>query len=594
MTRVLALASAAAVAILTLAGRASAQCGFGGDCLAPHPGIGCSDLECCAVVCAVDPLCCSQSWDADCVNFANLLCVGLCGATASGDCSVPHPTPACSRRECCETVCADDPFCCETGWDTNCVAAAGSLCPSGEPVACGDPSAGSCSVPHSTPSCDDRRCCELVCALDPTCCENSWNFICVQLAGAYCVESCEPSCPAGATAESEDCGQDRNNPCYGTPSEFPEVQSLACGTWACGRIASTPGGFRDIDVWSVSVVDADGDGEVPVRLSLAASFDGFAALVPASCGPLAEAAVSVASDFCVEFASAVSCVPPGEYRLVVAPGAFPSPATPDLSCGSFGTTRYRVRLECLASGCGPACGPGAGSCFEASKQPGCEDPACCEAVCPGDPFCCEVQWDTSCVEAAQSLCAEPPENDECRGAVLVSSGSIEVSNIGATASFPPFPASCGGDSVGSDVWYRVVAPSTATGTVSTCGSVGFDTAIAVFASCGTEPIACSDNESGCIPKTASTVSFPATCGESYLIWIGSVGGDPGSIVMRIDWDAGPSCGCAGDLDGDGAVGGSDLTRLLSAWGGSDDDLDGDGIVGASDLTVILSAWGACP
>ncbi|MGA0173189.1 MAG: hypothetical protein ACO3NL_06000 [Phycisphaerales bacterium] len=47
-----------------------------------------------------------------------------------------------------------------------------------------------------------------------------------------------------------------------------------------------------------------------------------------------------------------------------------------------------------------------------------------------------------------------------------------------------------------------------------------------------------------------------------------------------------------DLDGDGTVGGSDLTMLLAAWGnaGGDADLDGDGIVGGSDLTVLLAAW----
>jgi hypothetical protein len=57
--------------------------------------------------------------------------------------------------------------------------------------------------------------------------------------------------------------------------------------------------------------------------------------------------------------------------------------------------------------------------------------------------------------------------------------------------------------------------------------------------------------------------------------------------------------CAGDLDGDGMVGGSDLGILLGAWGsvvapGSGADLNGDGVVDALDLAVLLARFGgAC-
>ena len=49
-----------------------------------------------------------------------------------------------------------------------------------------------------------------------------------------------------------------------------------------------------------------------------------------------------------------------------------------------------------------------------------------------------------------------------------------------------------------------------------------------------------------------------------------------------------------DLDGDGNVGGSDLTILLGAWGTNDPaaDLTDDGIVGGADLTVLLGCWGS--
>jgi glucose/arabinose dehydrogenase len=50
-----------------------------------------------------------------------------------------------------------------------------------------------------------------------------------------------------------------------------------------------------------------------------------------------------------------------------------------------------------------------------------------------------------------------------------------------------------------------------------------------------------------------------------------------------------------DIDLDGAVGASDLARLIGAWGPSDcapEDLSNDGMVGAADLARLIGAWGA--
>ncbi|MBI1303690.1 MAG: hypothetical protein GC172_07875 [Phycisphaera sp.] len=49
----------------------------------------------------------------------------------------------------------------------------------------------------------------------------------------------------------------------------------------------------------------------------------------------------------------------------------------------------------------------------------------------------------------------------------------------------------------------------------------------------------------------------------------------------------------GDLDGNGAVDGTDLAILLGNWGKSGvGDLDGDGSVGGGDLSLLLNAWGS--
>ncbi len=55
--------------------------------------------------------------------------------------------------------------------------------------------------------------------------------------------------------------------------------------------------------------------------------------------------------------------------------------------------------------------------------------------------------------------------------------------------------------------------------------------------------------------------------------------------------------CPADLDGDGAVGASDLAILLGTWGPvptpDPPDFDGDGDVDAFDLAILLGAWGPC-
>lgn len=72
-------------------------------------------------------------------------------------------------------------------------------------------------------------------------------------------------------------------------------------------------------------------------------------------------------------------------------------------------------------------------------------------------------------------------------------------------------------------------------------------------------------------------------------------GSPASITASV---AAPgSAACAGDLNGDDTIDGSDLASLLASWGSaaaSPADLNGDGVVNGADLAGLLSGWGACP
>lgn len=60
---------------------------------------------------------------------------------------------------------------------------------------CGNSAGGSCFEVHETAACADAACCSTVCALDPFCCETEWDFICRQLA----VDQCNPPIPSNDT-----------------------------------------------------------------------------------------------------------------------------------------------------------------------------------------------------------------------------------------------------------------------------------------------------------------------------------------------------------------------------------------------------------
>jgi hypothetical protein len=69
------------------------------------------------------------------------------------------------------------------------------------------------------------------------------------------------------------------------------------------------------------------------------------------------------------------------------------------------------------------------------------------------------------------------------------------------------------------------------------------------------------------------------------------GATSGSLALTLSVTV-TAAGNPADLDGDGSVGGSDLSILLNQWGGvGTADLDGDGTVGGGDLAILLNAWG---
>ncbi len=143
------------------------------------------------------------------------------------------------------------------------------------------------------------------------------------------------------------------------------------------------------------------------------------------------------------------------------------------------------------------CGPGNGSCFKPNGTPGCDDVACCEAVCKIDPLCCELVWDDICVQRAKDLCScnpgDAPANDDCADAIGINEGDTPFTTLCATPDGPEHPGlPCGQilfPDLGRDVWFRYTATFTGTARAHTCGDADYDTELAVydFCACPVDP-----------------------------------------------------------------------------------------------------------
>ena len=96
---------------------------------------------CAELLCASDPYCCAETWDATCVGEVASICGKSCDAPPpaedAGPSTCAHPVCAsggplvsgCSP--CATSLCAQDPYCCAVAWDATCVGEVASFCAQG-------------------------------------------------------------------------------------------------------------------------------------------------------------------------------------------------------------------------------------------------------------------------------------------------------------------------------------------------------------------------------------------------------------------------------------------------------------------------------
>lgn len=547
-----------------------------GDCLEAHGGAGCTDENCCALICALDPQCCFD-WDQACVAQADSLCSSLCGATAAGNCFTPNPTPSCSSLECCEIVCTVDPICCQIAWDGNCALIASFSCEEDNEGTCGDPNSGDCNEANDLPACNDEACCTSVCELDPSCCSTAWDLICAALANTICNSSCQLVPPFNTILESETCASEINDPCDGG-----ESQPFTCNSSIAGKFRVA----TDIDAYQFEAVDTDGDGSVRINIGFSSTATATVHVLTDPCDPTTSI-LSIEANACLE-SNEIVCIPSGTTYLVIESNVTFPPCTDNY--------HYLLNLECLDY-CGDPC-ENPMDCLLPHESPGCNDPTCCSLVCETSPYCCQWHWDSTCSKLAANLCGgPPPENDLCENATPALTGATSFrQSLSTVDTIEPNSCIGGKTQTSGDVWFTHLVRCESDLLIGTCSTIDFDSIVEVFrGTCGDlELISCSDDTPACTTGTSLVQVEDPICGETLLIRVSGKGSSIGTGELTIACFA-SECPCIADFNNDKVVNGEDMGLFLVAWNTDDPliDLDKSGFVDGQDLGLLLANWGSC-
>lgn len=154
-------------------------------CFCPHDecteGVALDALcgECTTQICAADPFCCETSWDGLCVNEVETICNKQCPSVC-GDF-------VCDADEDCAS-CPGDCGVCQICGDGMCVGSECSTCPDDCPLGC--------DCPHDECTTGDAldvgcsQCVADVCAADPFCCQTAWDSLCTGAVPSICGITC--------------------------------------------------------------------------------------------------------------------------------------------------------------------------------------------------------------------------------------------------------------------------------------------------------------------------------------------------------------------------------------------------------------------
>ncbi|MBX7081990.1 MAG: hypothetical protein K1X88_22480 [Nannocystaceae bacterium] len=212
-------------------------------CEAQVEGVtGCGDDACEAAVCGIDAYCCDNTWDGICVNEAYALCPTTC-ITTCGDGLL-------TGAELCDGADLGGQDCVSQGFASGTLACSGT-CDGFDTTAC-VPFPGPCCQASTVAGCQDQACQDAVCALDPFCCDDTWDGQCANEAATAPACLGFESCPAatcgdgivsagevcdgadlgGATCQTLGYPAPTNNCCFANGG--PGCEDGGCEATVCG------------------------------------------------------------------------------------------------------------------------------------------------------------------------------------------------------------------------------------------------------------------------------------------------------------------------------------------------------------------------
>eukprot|EP00529_Nitzschia_sp_RCC80_P002293 CAMPEP_0113480212 /NCGR_PEP_ID=MMETSP0014_2-20120614/21752_1 /TAXON_ID=2857 /ORGANISM="Nitzschia sp." /LENGTH=1932 /DNA_ID=CAMNT_0000373621 /DNA_START=203 /DNA_END=6001 /DNA_ORIENTATION=- /assembly_acc=CAM_ASM_000159 len=379
---------------------------------------GCSIPECEDAVCSSGDLstCCDDAWTEACTAEAIESFTDICEVPPpNNNCYQTDPLgrPGCSDEACQLLVCQDLPRCCNDSYSSSCVEYAIQNCD--HPGAtegsnhCFETADGTVDSPAG---CHDEKCLEAVCLSNSRCCAENYRESCVDIARELGAESCVPI--------------KVDNTCYETSPvggcNQPECERVVCFYFpeCCNSDDGVTGEYDSACVASAEDVCQRLEGSGPANTCFETSSVGSCSdeqCLEQVCNERESCCTAAYDQTCVQIArtNLANCTPPADLSdnsclQTSAFGGCDNQLCEAQVCGIRPVCCASEELnsvgewssECVAIAEDTCTLGGLNSCFEAVKTPSCSDQACADLVCMDDDFCCQRQWDKSCVAAASA------------------------------------------------------------------------------------------------------------------------------------------------------------------------------------------------
>ncbi len=513
------------------------------------------------------------------------------------DCCFASGVPGCDDPTCQATVCAADPFCCDTSWDSICADEAVLHCPQ----LCGFNS----GLVECEPFCLNivdgpfgprpvAQECDCVAAVDDTCGPVTTSLDPI---GGFDL-SCQGLCPPGTACEILINGNTTGRTHVGNADVKPGDQ-VKCG---CANPEVCPlgdalcGNLQEIDCTAAGPGESCrarrvrvGTNIVGLPLITAEQCDCF----DDGCGPVQVTPDPITGEI------HLSCTGPCPIESgcrVFLDGVLTDEITVNASELVEGTA-----VTCACADLEPLCplpNVGGPDPCAALQRFDCQDPE-------GNGFCLPIEVSVAPNGAVTVLeCGCRATIDECH----------VVSQVGAP---PTCAGSCppGGVCVqtvisepGADIQIRCDcepggAPgaccfdSDNDGIVDSCAETSVRECTGLGGSFAGEGSLCGPIGACCFDASGdgqvdTCQEMPRNCCPGTFQCLTTCSGDPNGSGLD------DRCTCPEDLNGDHVVGPADLAQLIGSWGTCpvdccSADFNGDGAVAPSDLAQLLGAWGPC-